>query len=112
MHVERLENAFEFLDEKPDALACEAIRGLVEDAEWAVKEKPGDEALDALLIGAASRVEHYEMAGYITAVRWATIAGKEEIASLLAETLEEEQAADAKLADLAEGGIDERALAM
>jgi ferritin-like metal-binding protein YciE len=99
-HVKRLEQAFKHLNEKPKALRVEAIRGLVDDAKWVIDQKYEKPALDAMLIGAASYVEHYEMASYMAAARWArTING--EVASLLEQTLDEEQAADEKLSGLA-----------
>ena len=110
MQAERLENAFEILGQKPAKLKCEAIRGLVADAQWGIQEKPGPEALDALIITAAARVEHYEIAGYIAAVKWAKLLGQDDIRILLEESLAEEEMADDKLESLADGGIDERAL--
>lgn len=110
MQVERLEKAFEIIGEKPAKLKCEAVRGLVADAEWGVAEKPGPDALDAFLIAAAARIEHYEVAGYISAVKWARLLGQDDIRVLLEESLSEEEIADDTLENLADGGIDERAL--
>ena len=109
-HVERLEKAFKLLDIKPKKMKSEAIRGLVEDAEWVIENVQGDEALDANLIAAAQYVEHYEIAGYGSAQSWASEMGHAEVSDLLQETLDEEKAADKKLNDLATSKINEKAL--
>lgn len=109
-HVERLEEAFEALDMEPEKIKVEAVRGLVKDAEWIIKQKPDPVALDSMLISAAVYVEHYEMAGYITAQRWATALGYGEIADLLQATLEEEEAGADKLSSLGEDRIDKMAM--
>lgn len=100
-HVTRLEQVFESIGQKPKKLKVEAIRGLTADAKWVMDNVKNPEALDAALIGAAQYVEHYEMAGYGTAVEWAKIMGHSEAERLLAETLEEEKAADEKLNEVA-----------
>ncbi len=110
VHVDRLEECFELLDVKPAKLKVEAIRGLIADAEWAMGEKPSPQALDSILIASASYVENYEMAGYVSASRWARMLDYAQAAELLEETLQEEQAADKKLSGLAESSIDEAAL--
>jgi ferritin-like metal-binding protein YciE len=109
-HVDRLDRAFKVLGVKPQKLQSEAIRGLIADAEWVIKNVHGEEALDANLIAAAQYVEHYEIAGYGAAFAWAQLLGRTEIAELLEQTLhEEEETADA-LNDLAAGKINEAAL--
>ncbi len=106
-HVKRLEQIFEMLDAKPkSSLKSAGIRGIVEDGAWVIKNVEPDEALDANLIAAASYAEHYEMAGYKAAIAWATEMGHEDVVELLSETLEEEVAADEKLAMLAKDKID------
>lgn len=109
-HVRRLEKAFSLLEVKPKKVKSEAIRGLIDDAQWVIKNVKGDEALDANLIAAAQYVEHYEIAGYGSACSWATNIGQTEVAGLLQETLDEEKATDKKLNDLATSTINERAL--
>ncbi len=99
-HVERLENIFDLLGEKPERLEVEAIRGLVRDGEWVIKNTEEGDARDAAIIGAARHVEHYEMAGYMTAQEWAEMLGDEGVSALLEETMEEEEAADEKLSEL------------
>lgn len=100
-HVERLEECLKGLGEKAKPLKCEAIRGLVEDAQWIIKNVESGPALDAALIAAAQYVEHYEMAGYGTAVEWAKMMAHSDQEALLQETLEEEKSADQKLSTLA-----------
>jgi ferritin-like metal-binding protein YciE len=109
-HSRRLEQAFQTLGLKPSKTKAEGIRGIIADAEWNIKEKPSKEALDALLIASASYAEHYEMAGYMAASNWANALGYTEVSSLLRENLAEEQAADAKMADLAKRKVDARAM--
>lgn len=108
-HVARLEKAFKLLKEKPQKLKGEAIQGLIADAEWVIKNVGGSAALDANLIAAAQYVEHYEIAGYGSALAWAREMGHDEVADLLEETLEEEKAADEKLNELATSGVNEAA---
>lgn len=107
---ERIDRALELMGkpEKPKEKSA-AIRGLIEDAQWCIKAVKNPEARDAILIAAAQYVEHYEMAGYGSALSWAEEMGHSQIAELLQETLDEEEAADTKLSDLAEGGINEAA---
>ncbi len=99
--VARLESIFDLLDEEAEKLKVEAIRGLIKDAEWLIKNVEPGNALDAALIGAARYVEHYEMAGYMGAQEWAELLEEEEVASLLQETLGEEVGAEEKLSELA-----------
>jgi ferritin-like metal-binding protein YciE len=98
----RLNQIGENLSEFLDGHTCTAMKGLIEEgAEW-IKSDADPEVMDASLIAAAQRVEHYEMAGYGTAHNFSELLGEEEAAELLAETLEEEEAADAKLTALAQ----------
>jgi ferritin-like metal-binding protein YciE len=108
-HVRRLEKAFKILGVKPKKEKVEAIRGIAEDGSWVMKNVRDEAARDAALIGAAQYAEHYEIAGYGTACEWADLMGHTEVADLLKQTLEEEEAADEKLSSLAEGGINEEA---
>lgn len=109
-HAKRLEKAFKLLELKPGKTKVEAIRGLVADTEWIIEQDITSESLDAMLIASAAYVEHYEMAGYMSAVRWATMLGNTELATLLRETLKEENAAAEKLTLLAEEKIDAEAM--
>lgn len=109
MQVDRLEQAFELLDMEPKKEKVEGIRGIAEDGGWIIKNVRDDAARDAALIGAAQYAEHYEIAGYGTALEWAKLMGHDEVADLLQQTLDEEETANKKLTALAEGGINERA---
>ncbi len=104
-HVARLEEIFEELDEKPTGKTCKAMKGLVEEGAEVIEEDGNDAVLDAALIGAAQRVEHYEIAGYGVVRTFATILGENDAAELLQETLDEEAAADKKLTEIAEEDI-------
>ena len=86
-----------------------AIRGIIDDSSWVIRNVEPDAALDANLIAAASYAEHYEMAGYKSAREWAKEMGYTEVEELMGRTLEEEIAADMKLSELAEKKINERA---
>ena len=101
-HIERLEEIFEELDEKPTGKKCKAMAGLVEEGSEAIGEDASPEAKDAMLIAAAQRVEHYEMAGYGCVKTYARLLGYEDAAKLLEETLGEEVATDEKLTEAAE----------
>lgn len=98
-HVERLERIFKQLGESPKGKKCKGMEGLIEEGSEAIEEYDG-ELLDAALIGAAQRVEHYEMAGYGTVIAFAEELGESEHVELLNETLEEEKATDEKLTEL------------
>jgi len=100
-HVQRLEQIFEMLDESPKGKKCKGMEGLIEEGSEIMKEDFEDALLDAALIGAAQRVEHYEIAAYGTVRAFAEELGESEHASLLAETLEEEKETDEKLTELA-----------
>jgi len=110
-HVKRLEQIFEELQGSPKGKKCKAMEGLVEEGAEFIKEKAGFEpaVLDAGLIGAAQRVEHYEIAAYGTARTFAHQLGYQQAATLLQQTLEEETAADEKLTALAVGTINQQA---
>jgi len=100
--VERLDKIFEQLDESPKGKRCKAMVGLIEEGKEVLELDGEDSVLDAALIAAAQRVEHYEIAGYGTARTHAQLLGLDEIANLLQETLDEEAACDEKLTDLAQ----------
>lgn len=101
-HAERLEEIFEELDEKPTGKKCKAMAGLVEEGAEAIEEDATPQAKDAMLIAAAQRVEHYEIAGYGCVKTYARLLGYEDAAKLLEETLDEEVATDEKLTEAAE----------
>jgi ferritin-like metal-binding protein YciE len=101
-HVSRLEQIFEMLDEKPTGKKCLGMDGLLKEGAETMKEDYKPAVLDAAIIGAAQRVEHYEIAGYGTARTFAQLLKEEEHVSLLEQTLEEEKQTDEKLTQLAE----------
>ena len=100
-HVQRLETIFKKIGESPKGKKCKGMEGLIEEGSEAIEEYEGA-LLDAALIGAAQRVEHYEMAGYGTVIAFAEELGQSQDVSLLTETLEEEKETDEKLTELAE----------
>ena len=110
-HVARLEKAFEQLDASAKKKTCEAIKGIIEEGEDLMGTKMEPEVADAALIGAAQKVEHYEIASYGTVRSWAQQLGQTEVASLLEQTLEEEKQTDQKLTQLAESMVNQEARA-
>ena len=107
--VERLEQIFESLDEKVRGKHCDGIAGIIEEGKSIMEEDFDEDTMDACLIAAGQRAEHYEMAAYGTLVAWAQAMGHRDAARLLQQTLDEEKAADEKLSKLAEGGINQSA---
>jgi ferritin-like metal-binding protein YciE len=101
-HVERLEEIFEKLDEKPTGKTCKAMKGLVEEGSEILEEEGAEPVLDAGIIAAAQKVEHYEIASYGTVCAFAKMLGEEDAADLLQQTLDEEGEADKRLSELAE----------
>jgi len=107
--VARLEQVFGSLDEKVRGKHCDGVAGIIEEGKKVMEEDFDDTTMDACLIAAAQRVEHYEMAAYGTLVAWAEAMGHTEAAALLRETLDEEKAADEKLTEVAESGVNQEA---
>jgi len=101
-HVGRLEKVFGALDESPTGKTCKGMEGLIKEGSEMIEEDPEAEQLDAGLISAAQRVEHYEIAGYGSVRTYAQLLGDNQAVSLLEETLNEEKETDAKLTKLAE----------
>jgi ferritin-like metal-binding protein YciE len=100
-HVQRLEKIFQALRESPKGKTCEGMQGLIEEGSETTEEDYEGSIMDAALIGAAQRVEHYEIAGYGTVRSMAETLGVDDQVSLLEETLEEEKETDEKLTELA-----------
>ena len=100
-HVARLEQIFEALDESPKGKKCMGMEGLLKEGTEVMGEDFEDAVMDSAIIGAAQRVEHYEIAAYGTAREFANLLGETEAASLLEETLNEEKETDEKLTELA-----------
>jgi ferritin-like metal-binding protein YciE len=108
-HVNRLEQIFQEINVKPGRKKCKGMEGLIKEGEEILKENGESAVVDAGLIAAAQRVEHYEIAGYGTVRTYAEQLGHNKAASILQKTLEEESSANEKLTQLAEGGINQRA---
>jgi ferritin-like metal-binding protein YciE len=109
--VTRIEQVFKGLDGKPGGKKCAGMEGLIEEGKEVVSEaEEKGSVLDAGLIAAAQKVEHYEIAAYGTAREWAELLGNSQAAKLLQQTLDEESAANEKLTSLAADGINEEAL--
>jgi ferritin-like metal-binding protein YciE len=101
-HVARLEEIAKICECKLSGHKCKAMEGLIEEGQELISEDAEDAVRDAGLIGAAQRVEHYEIAGYGTARALAGVLGYDEAVDLLTQTLDEEKATDEKLTELAE----------
>jgi len=108
-HVEKLEQVFQSLDEKAKGKHCDGIAGIIDEGKNVMEEDFEGATLDAVLIAAGQRAEHYEIAAYGTLVAWAKVMGHNDAADLLQEILDEEKAADEKLNAIAESGINEQA---
>jgi ferritin-like metal-binding protein YciE len=108
-HVKRLEEVFRMHGAETKAVDCPAIDGIVEEADDVVGEVADDAVLDAALINAAQAAEHYEIARYGSLIAWAKQLGRNDCASILQKTLDEEKATDKKLTSLAESKANLRA---
>jgi len=104
-HVSRLENIFQQIGEESSGETCEAMKGLIKEGEILLKAEGDPDVRDAGLIGAAQRVEHYEMAGYGTARGLARRLGETQVAETLQRTLNEEAEANKKLTSIAESRV-------
>ena len=103
--VTRLEQAFEMLSTKPKAETCDAMKGLLKEGDKVIMGSGDASVRDAALIAAAQRVEHYEMAGYGAARNFAQRLGRQDVARLLQQTLDEEGNADKKLTQIADNCV-------
>jgi ferritin-like metal-binding protein YciE len=104
-HLKRLEDVFEAIGIRPESEHCAGMEGLIKEGSEIAKAKGNGDARDAALIGAAQRVEHYEIAAYGTARTLAQQLGHSEAARLLDQTLDEESAADQTLTEIAEQSV-------
>jgi len=100
--ISRIEQAAEVMGESLKKKVCKAMKGLLEEGQEMMQEKKNSPAIDATLIAAAQKVEHYEIASYGTLCAWAKHLGQDEVLELLHETLEQEKTTDEKLTSLAE----------
>jgi ferritin-like metal-binding protein YciE len=108
-HVQRLEQAFDLIGEKPKGTTCPAIDGIIKEAEEISGNVDDRNVLDAALIAAAQTVEHYEITRYGTLIAWSHELGHDAVGNLLSKTLTEEKATDKKLTDLAEKKVNTKA---
>ena len=104
-HVQRLEEIFQQLGEKPKGKTCAAMQGIVEEGKEIMGEDYDDDVMDAALIAAAQKVEHYEIASYGTVRAWAKLLKEKEVVGLLQQTLDEEGKTDKLLTKLATSSI-------
>ncbi len=109
--VTRLNKALKLMGEEPGEEKCKGMDGLIREGKAAIKNTSDPDTLDAALIGAAQKVEHYEISGYGTARTFAQQLGQNEVAELLSATLEEESAANELLTDIAMAGVNVQAVA-
>jgi len=107
--IERLEQVFAIIGEKPRGKTCAAIVGITNEGAEIMEEYKGSPALDAGLLAAAQAVEHYEISRYGTLRAWAEELGLNQAVELLQETLEEEEATDKALTEIAKSAINQRA---
>jgi ferritin-like metal-binding protein YciE len=108
--IERLHKAFALMEKPVNASHCEAAEGLLTEAEDFLDGEGNRDVLDAGIITAAQRFEHYEIAAYGSAISFARKLNRNEVASLLEESLSEEKAADEKLSSIAENGVNDAAM--
>jgi ferritin-like metal-binding protein YciE len=112
VQIERVEAAMEKMGVRPSRKVCEAMRGLVEEAQHEIEEHDGEGAiLDLVIVAGMQRIEHYEIAAYGTDIAMARALGEEEVAELLSETLEEEKQTDIKLTEVTQKSVMPAALA-
>ncbi|HZP49099.1 MAG TPA: ferritin-like domain-containing protein [Vicinamibacterales bacterium] len=108
-HMERLEQVFEQLGMPARGKTCKGMKNLIAEGDEMIGEAEDDATRDALMIAAAQKVEHYEIAAYGTLRTWANLLGRNEIVELLEETLEEEKETDQKLTEIAESFVNQAA---
>ena len=109
--IDRLEQVFQLIEEKPQGKKCAAIEGILEEGQEILKEYKGSPALDAGLVSAAQAVEHYEIARYGTLRTWAEELGLNQAMKLLQQTLDQEEATDRALTEIAESVVNQEAQA-
>lgn len=109
-HVSRLEECFRRIGKKPSRETAAGMKGLIQEGEHAMGKIDISPLRDAALIGAAKRVEHYEMGAYSGTISFARALGHEAVAGLLEQTLEEERQAEAILTEIAESAVNQGAL--
>ena len=109
MQAQRLERALSLLDLPVRGRHCAGMEGIIEEGKKLMEEDASDDVMDAGLIAAAQKVEHYEIAAYGSVKAWAELLGQDEITALLDETLQEEESADRKLSEIGESVVNAEA---
>jgi ferritin-like metal-binding protein YciE len=107
--IKRLEQVFQMHGQKPKAVDCPAIDGIIKEANEVAGDIADKEVLDAALLASAQAVEHYEITRYGTLIAWAKRLGRQDCASVLQQNLDEEKATDAKLTAMAESKVNLKA---
>ena len=107
--IKRLDQVFQMYGQKPKGVTCEAIDGIIDEAESIIGNVADKEVLDAAMLSSAQAVEHYEITRYGTLAAWAKDLGRGDCASLLHQTLDEEKATDEKLTQLAKSRLNRKA---
>ena len=107
--IERINQAFKLLGKDAEKTTCEAMKGMIKEGDEFMKEKATPDVMDAMLIAAAQKVEHYEIASYGTVCTWADLLGKTDVKELLGQTLDEEEKTDKKLSKLANSKVNKAA---
>jgi ferritin-like metal-binding protein YciE len=105
VQIERIEQAMEKMDFKPGRKVCEAMRGLVEEAQHSIEEHEKGPIMDLVIVAGMQRIEHYEISAYGTNIALANALGEKEVSALLAETLEEEKQTDISLTKVTQEGL-------
>ncbi|HEX8237174.1 MAG TPA: ferritin-like domain-containing protein [Abditibacteriaceae bacterium] len=110
--ISRLGQAMSALGQKPEtSTTCEAMKGIIKEGQHIMSTQADPDVMDAMLIAAAQKVEHYEIASYGTVCTWAALLGNNEVKELLGQTLQEEKMTDEKLSTLAESVVNTDAMA-
>jgi ferritin-like metal-binding protein YciE len=104
-HIDRLEQIFQLLEMPARGKKCEGMQHLIAEGNEMIAECEDDDTRDAVMIAAAQKAEHYEIASYGTIRTWAAMLGRQDVAAILEESLEEEKAADQKLTNIAESFV-------
>lgn len=107
--VTRLEQAMESMGRKPSSTRCDAMEGIITEGKHVLEQEGEKSVLDAMLIAAAQKVEHYEIASYGTACTWAKMLGQDQCLDLLKQNMAEEEAADLKLTEIATSQVNQQA---
>jgi ferritin-like metal-binding protein YciE len=109
-HIARLEQALESLGKSARGKKCDGMQGIIDEGKHLMEQDVEDDVLDAVMIAAAQKVEHYEIAAYGTMCTWAKTLGHDDVCDLLKQTLSEEKETDQKLTQIAEQSVNREAM--